>query len=50
MFKLIRRMAMFAVVAGAVGYFVKRRTTDDVWDAEQPEGDYGMKQYGLQRK
>ena len=49
MFGLLRRMVVLAAIGAAVGYFVKRRKQEDVWDAEDPEGDWGMAQTDLQR-
>lgn len=47
MFKLLRRLAVLAAIGGAVGYFFKQRKQEDTWDADEPDGDWGVKQSNL---
>lgn len=49
MFKLLRRLAVLAAIGAVVGYFLNRRRQEDTWDAEDPDGDWGMEQSDLQR-
>jgi hypothetical protein len=49
MLKLLGRLAILAAIGAAIGYFLKRRTRADVWDAEDPEGDWGLAQVDLQQ-
>jgi hypothetical protein len=49
MFKLVRRLIMLAAIGGAVSYFIRRRKQDDLWDADEPEGDWGVEQTHLSR-
>lgn len=44
MVKLFRRLMVLAAIGGAVGYFVKQRRQEDRWEADDPEGDWGVKQ------
>ena len=48
MFKLIRRLIVLSAIGAAVGYFMQQRRREDTWDAEDPEGDWGMAQTDLQ--
>ena len=50
MFKLLRRLVVLAAIGGAVGYVMRRRKGDDDWDADNPEGDWGLEQSDLSRR
>ena len=49
MFKLVRRLVVLAAIGGAAGYFIRRRKQEDLWDAEDPDGDWGLEQSDLAR-
>ena len=49
MFGLIRRLVVLAAIGGAVGYVVRRRQHEELWAADDPEGDWGLEQTGLNR-
>ena len=49
MFGLLRRLVVLAAIGAAVGYCVQRRKQQDVWDAEDPDGDWGLAKTDLQR-
>jgi hypothetical protein len=49
MFRLLSRLLVLAAIGAAAGYFIQRRKQEDVWDAEDPDGDWGLAQSDLQR-
>ena len=50
MIRLLSRVLVLAAIGAAVGYVVqKRKQGDDIWDAEDPDGDWGLAQMDLQR-
>ena len=49
MIRLLSRVLVLAAIGAAVGYFFQRRKQEDVWDAEDPDGDWGLAQTDLQR-
>jgi hypothetical protein len=49
--KLLGRLAILAAIGAAIGYIAQRRRQSrqqDVWDAEDPDGDWGLAQMELQ--
>jgi hypothetical protein len=49
MLKVLGRLAILAAIGAAIGYVVQRRKQGDVWDPEDPDGDWGLAQIDLQR-
>ncbi len=49
MLKVLGRLAILAAIGAAIGYVIQRRKQGDVWDAEDPDGDWGLAQMDLQR-
>jgi hypothetical protein len=47
--KILGRLAILAAIGAVIGYVFQRRKQDDVWDPEDPDGDWGMAQADLQR-
>jgi hypothetical protein len=47
--KVLGRLAILAAIGAAIGYVIQRRKQGDVWDAEDPDGDWGLAQMDLQR-
>ncbi|MGE0542988.1 MAG: hypothetical protein AB7R89_22705 [Dehalococcoidia bacterium] len=51
MLKLLSRLAILAAIGAAIGYIAQRRKQGnqrDIWDAEDPDGDWGLAQMELQ--
>ena len=51
MLKLLGRLAILTVIGAAIGYIAQRRRQarqKEVWDAEDPDGDWGLAQLELQ--
>lgn len=49
--KLLSRLAILAAIGAAIGYIAQRRKQGnqrDIWDAEDPDGDWGLAQMELQ--
>jgi hypothetical protein len=49
--KFLGRLAILAAIGAAIGYIAQRRKQarqNDVWDAEDPDGDWGLAQMELQ--
>ena len=49
MLKILGRLAILAAIGAAIGYVIQRRKQGDIWDAEDPDGDWGLAQTDLQR-
>jgi hypothetical protein len=49
--KLLSRLVILAAIGAAIGFVAQRRKQEnqrDVWDAEDPDGDWGLAKMELQ--